>query len=293
MKPKVGFVGLGNIGEPMCRRLLENGYEVSIYDANPEAVSKLGDTAVEPAENLKAVASSAEVVLLSLPGSDVVEEAVLGERGLVEGLSSGKVLIDTSSSRPSSTRDLAEKLAESGVEMLDAPVSGGVLRAEEAKLAVMVGGREEVFERHREVLEAFGEKIFHVGDHGAGHLVKSLNNLLSATTLASAAEAVILAQKAGVAPETLLEVINAGNGRSYSKEVKFPNFILNRSFDDGFALGLMVKDLKIALETAAEIGHPMFSGSAISQLWQAAFTRGHGPEGHTSIYAFLENLSGE
>jgi 3-hydroxyisobutyrate dehydrogenase-like beta-hydroxyacid dehydrogenase len=293
MKPKVGFVGLGNIGEPMCRCLLENGYEVSIYDANPEAVSKLGDTAAEPAENLKVVASSAEVVLLSLPGSDVVEEAVLGERGLVEGLSSGKVLIDTSSSRPSSTRDLAEKLAESGVEMLDAPVSGGVLRAEEGKLAVMVGGREEVFERYREVLEAFGEKIFHVGDHGAGHLVKSLNNLLSATTLASAAEAVILAQKAGVAPETLLEVINAGNGRSYSTEVKFPNFILNRSFDDGFALGLMVKDLKIALETAAEMGHPMFSGSSISQLWQAASARGYGPEGHTSIYAFLENLSGE
>jgi 3-hydroxyisobutyrate dehydrogenase-like beta-hydroxyacid dehydrogenase len=293
MKPKVGFVGLGNIGEPMCRRLLENGYEVSIYDANPEAVSKLGDTAAEPAENLKVVASSAEVVLLSLPGSDVVEEAVLGERGLVEGLSSGKVLIDTSSSRPSSTRDLAEKLAESGVEMLDAPVSGGVLRAEEGKLAVMVGGREEVFERYREVLEAFGEKIFHVGDHGAGHLVKSLNNLLSATTLASAAEAVILAQKAGVAPETLLEVINAGNGRSYSTEVKFPKFILDRSFDDGFALGLMVKDLKIALETAAEMGHPMFSGSSISQLWQAAAARGYGLEGHTSIYAFLETLSGE
>jgi len=293
MKPKVGFVGLGNIGEPMCRRLLENGYGASIYDVNPEAVSKLGDTAAEPAENLKVVASSAEVVLLSLPGSDVMEEAVLGERGLVEGLSSGKVLIDTSSSRPSSTRDLAEKLAEFGVEMLDAPVSGGVLRAEEGKLAVMVGGREEVFERHREVLEAFGERIFHVGDHGAGHLVKFLNNLLSATTLASAAEAVILAEKAGVAPETLLEVINAGNGRSYSTEVKFPNFILNRSFDDGFALGLMVKDLKIALETAAEMGHPMFSGSAISQLWQAAFARGHGPEGHTSIYAFLETLSRE
>ena len=266
MKPKVGFVGLGNIGEPMCRSLLENGYEVSIYDANSEAVSRLDDTLAKSAQNLKALASSAEVVLLSLPGSDVVEEAVLGERGLVEGLSSGKALIDTSSSRPSSTRDLAEKLAESGVDMLDAPVSGGVLRADEGKLAVMVGGREEVFERHREVLEAFGEKIFHVGDHGAGHLVKSLNNLLSATTLASAAEAVILAQKAGVAPETLLEVINAGNGRSYSTEVKFPNFILNRSFDDGFALGLMAKDLKIALETAAEIGHPMFSGSAISQL---------------------------
>jgi 3-hydroxyisobutyrate dehydrogenase-like beta-hydroxyacid dehydrogenase len=292
MKPRIGFVGLGNIGFPMCRRLLESGYEVLAYDANPEAVSRLEDTPAEPADSLKALAA-ADVVLLSLPGSDVVEEVVLGEGGLAEGLSSGKVLIDTSSSRPSSTRDLAKKLAESGVEMLDAPVSGGVLRAEEGMLAVMVGGREEVFERWREVLESFGEKIFHVGDHGAGHLVKSLNNLLSATTLASAAEAVILAEKAGVAPEALLEVINAGNGRSYSTEVKFPKFILDRSFDDGFALGLMVKDLKIALESAAEIGHPMFSGSSISQLWQAAAARGYGLEGHTSIYAFLEILSGE
>jgi 3-hydroxyisobutyrate dehydrogenase-like beta-hydroxyacid dehydrogenase len=292
MKPRIGFVGLGNIGFPMCRRLLESGYEVLAYDANPEAVSRLEDTPAEPADSLKALAA-ADVVLLSLPGSDVVEEVVLGEGGLAEGLSPGKVLIDTSSSRPSSTRDLAKKLAESGVEMLDAPVSGGVLRAEEGMLAVMVGGREEVFERWREVLESFGEKIFHVGDHGAGHLVKSLNNLLSATTLASAAEAVILAEKAGVAPEALLEVINAGNGRSYSTEVKFPKFILDRSFDDGFALGLMVKDLKIALESAAEIGHPMFSGSSISQLWQAAAARGYGLEGHTSIYAFLEILSGE
>jgi 3-hydroxyisobutyrate dehydrogenase-like beta-hydroxyacid dehydrogenase len=292
MKPRIGFVGLGNIGFPMCRRLLESGYEVLAYDANPEAVSRLEDTPAEPADSLKALAA-ADVVLLSLPGSDVVEEVVLGEGGLAEGLSPGKVLIDTSSSRPSSTRDLAKKLAESGVEMLDAPVSGGVLRAEEGMLAVMVGGREEVFERWRELLESFGEKIFHVGDHGAGHLVKSLNNLLSATTLASAAEAVILAEKAGVAPEALLEVINAGNGRSYSTEVKFPKFILDRSFDDGFALGLMVKDLKIALETAAEMGHPMFSGSSISQLWQAAAARGYGLEGHTSIYAFLEILSGE
>ncbi len=290
---KIGFVGLGNMGEPICRRLLESGFEASIYDVNTEAVSNLGDTAAEPAENLKALAASADVVLLSLPDSDVVERAVLGNEGLAHGLSSGKVLIDTSSSRPSSTRTIAGKLAEAGIEMLDAPISGGVLRAEEGKLAVMVGGKREVFERCYEVFQAFGEKIFHVGDHGAGHLVKSLNNLLSATTLASAAEAVILASKAGIAPETLLEVLNAGNGRSYSTEVKFPRFILNRAFDDGFALDLMAKDLKLALETAAEIDHPMFSGSAIAQLWQAAAAQGYGPEGHTSIYAFLENLSGE
>jgi 3-hydroxyisobutyrate dehydrogenase-like beta-hydroxyacid dehydrogenase len=290
---KIGFVGLGNMGEPMCRCLVESGFEVSIYDVNPEAVSSLGDTAAEPAENLKALAAFADVVLLSLPDSDVVERVVLGDGRLADGLSSGKVLIDTSSSRPSSTRTIAKRLDGAGIEMLDAPVSGGVLRAEEGKLAVMIGGKREVFERCYEVFQAFGEKIFHVGDHGAGHLVKSLNNLLSATTLASAAEAIILADKAGIAPETLLEVLNAGNGRSYSTEVKFPRFILNRTFDDGFALDLMTKDLRLALETAAEMGHPMFSGSAITQLWQAAAARGYGPEGHTSIYAFLENLSGK
>src|SRR5215210_4960427 len=289
---KLGFVGLGNVGEPMCRHLLENGYDVSIYDANPRAVSKLEDTTAEFNENLESLAAGAEVVLLSLPDSAVVEEVVLGSGGLADGFSSGKVLIDTSSSRPSSTRDIAGRLGETGVEMLDAPVSGGVMLAEEGKLAVMVGGEREVFERCYEVFQAFGERIFHVGEHGAGHLVKSLNNLLSATTLASAAEAVILASKAGVAPETFLEVINAGNGRSYSTEIKFPRFILDRSFDDGFALDLMTKDLKIALETAAEIGHPMSSGSTIVQLWQAAAKGGYGPEGHTSIYAFLENLSG-
>jgi 3-hydroxyisobutyrate dehydrogenase-like beta-hydroxyacid dehydrogenase len=292
VKPKIGFVGLGNMGEPMCRLLLENGYDVLVYDVDPEAVSRLGDTPAEPALNLKTLASSTDVVLLSLPGSNVVEKVVLGKNGLAEGLSSGKVLIDTSSSRPSSTRTIAERLAEAGIEMLDAPISGGVLRAEEGKLAVMVGGKREVFDRCYEIFEAFGSQVFHVGDSGAGHLVKSLNNLLSATTLASVAEAVILAGKAGVAPETLLEVLNAGNGRSYSTEVKFPRYILNRAFDDGFALDLMVKDLKIALETAAEMGHPMFSGSTIAQLWQTAATQGYGPEGHTSIYAFLENLSG-
>jgi len=294
MKPRLGFVGLGNIGEPICRRLLDNGYEVSIHDVNPKAVAKLSDTQAQPAESLEALAASADVVFLSLPNSEVVEQVVLQDGGLGDGLSYGKVLIDTSSSQPASTRMVAERLAGSGVDMLDAPVSGGVLRAREGELSVMVGGEREVFERCHEVLRAFGSQVFYVGGHGAGHLVKSLNNLLSATTLASAAEAIILARKAGIAPETFLEVINAGNARSYSTEIKFPRFILDRSFDDGFALDLMVKDLKIALETAAEIGHPMFSGSTIAQLWQAAAAQGgYGSAGHTSIYAFLEGLTGE
>lgn len=289
MKPKLGLVGLGNIGEPVCRKLLEAGYEVLVHDANPEAAARLEDTAAEPADGLEALAAGADVVLLSLPNSGVVEEVVYGS--LLDGLSSGKTLVDTSSSKPASTRMISAKLAEIGVEMLDAPVSGGVLKAREGKLSVMVGGKREVFERCLPIFEAFGEKVFHVGASGTGHLLKALNNLLSATTLASACEAALLAERSGISPETFVEVINASNGRSYSTEVKFPAYVLDRSFDDGFALGLMDKDVGIALEAAAEMDHPMRVGSAVRSLWRDAAEAGYGPEGHTSIFAFLEEPS--
>src|SRR3712207_3442822 len=293
MKPRIGFVGIGNMGEPVCRHLLDKGYELLIYDADPEALVRLGDTPAEPAASPEALARGSAAVLLSLPNSDVVEEVVFGESGLKEGLSSGKALIDTSSSRPSSTRGISERLAAEGIDMLDAPVSGGILRAREGTLSVMVGGERAVYERYREILKSFGDRIFYVGDHGAGHLVKALNNLLSATTLASAAEAALLARRAGVAPDVFVEVINASNGRSYSTEVKFPRYILNRTFDDGFALRLMSKDLKIALEAAAEMEFPMPIGSVLAQIWELSVARGYGPENHTAIYAFLEDLLGE
>jgi 3-hydroxyisobutyrate dehydrogenase-like beta-hydroxyacid dehydrogenase len=293
VKLTLGFVGIGNIGEPVCRRLLDRGYELLIYDVNPEALAQLEDTTAEPAASPETLASRSDVVLLSLPNSDIVEEVVFGKGGLEDGLSAGDTLIDTSSSKPSSTRSIVKRLAAKGVDMLDAPVSGGVLRAREGALAVMVGGKREVYDRCREIFESFGDRIFYVGDHGTGHLVKALNNLLSATTLASAAEATLVAQRAGVAPDAFVEVINASNGRSYSTEVKFPRYIVNRTFDDGFALGLMSKDLKIALETAAEMEFPMPIGSALAQIWQIAVAHGYGPENHTAIYAFLEGLLGD
>ena len=292
MKPVLGLIGLGNIGEPICRHLIKEGYAVFVYDVDREAVAQLEDTTAEPTESPRALASVADVVLLSLPNSVVVEEIVLGEDGLAESLSPGKVVIDTSSSKPSSTRTISGRLAEAGIDMLDAPVSGGVMKARKGTLAVMVGGRREVFERCLPILQAFGGEIFFVGDHGTGHLAKSLNNLLSATTLASAAEAVILAERAGLSPDLFVEVINASNGRSYSTEVKFPKYILNRSFEDGFATALMSKDLKIALEAAAEMDVPMLIGSTVAQVWQAAVAQGNGARSHTEIYAFLENMTG-
>ncbi|MDP9474778.1 MAG: NAD(P)-dependent oxidoreductase [Actinomycetota bacterium] len=277
----------------MCRCLVDRGYDVFVHDKNSEALEQFRGMRAKPVSSVAEVARVADVVILSLPNSAVVEGVVFGEGGLEEELSDGKVLIDTSSSRPSSTRRIAAHLAEKGVRMLDAPVSGGVLRAKEGTLAVMVGGEKEVLDRCSEILGAFGEQVFYVGAQGNGHLVKALNNLLSATTLASAAEAVLLGAKAGVEPEKLIEVVNASSGRSASTEVKFPRYVLNRAFDDGFGIGLMNKDMKIALETAEEFGFPMLIGSTSGQVWQTAVAQGFGSEGHTAIYAFLERLVGQ
>ncbi len=274
----------------MCRRLLEDGYTVWVYDANPEAMGRFEDTPARTASSLTDLASETEVVLLSLPNSDIVDEVVLGEGGLISGLSSGQAVLDLSSSKPLRTRHLAEKLAGRGVRMLDAPVSGGVPRAREGTLTIMVGGEEEVLEEHRGLLECFGERIFHMGDHGAGHLAKALNNLLSATTLVSASEAVLLGLEAGLDAETLIEVVNASTGRSNSTEVKFPRYILNRAFDAGFTTEFYNKDVATALETAAEYGFPMPVGSTIAGIWQEAVEEGWGPEDHTAIYAFLEEV---
>jgi 3-hydroxyisobutyrate dehydrogenase len=292
MKPKIGFIGVGNIGAPMCRHLLDGGYEVFIYDVNPRALDQFLDTSAGRASSPVELARLADAVILSLPNSAVVERVVLGESGLEAGFSAGKALIDTSSSRPSSTRRIAARLAEGGVHMLDAPVSGGVLRAREGTLTILVGGEREVFERYREVLGTFGESMFYTGDSGAGHLTKAINNLMSATTLASAAEAVLLGVRAGLDAEALIGVVNASSGRSGSTEVKFPRYILNRSFDDGFGIALMNKDVKIALDTAAELEQPMLIGSMVGQIWQMAVAQGFGSESHTAIYAFLEELCG-
>lgn len=290
VNPKLGFVGLGNIGSPLCERLIARGYDLQVYDVNTQAMERFRETSAGLAPSLTELAGSVDVVILSLPDSAIVEKVVLGEGGLAEGLAAGKVLIDLSSSRPSSTQRIAEFLNEKSVYMLDAPVSGGVLRARKGELAIMVGGDKEVFDRHREILRSFGDQIFHVGAQGTGHLAKALNNLLSATTLASAAEAILLGARVGLDPEKLIEVINASSGRSNSTEVKFPSYILNHAFDDGFAISLMNKDVKIALDAASDIEQPMFIGSMVAQVWQAAADE-YGERGHTEIYTFLENLS--
>jgi 3-hydroxyisobutyrate dehydrogenase len=286
----VGFVGLGNMGNPMCGRLLERGARVRAYDADAGVLERMRAAGADRAGSPAEAASGVEAVLLSLPNSEVVEEVVLGRNGLVERLSPGATVIDMSSSRPSSTRYLAAELARRGASMLDAPVSGGVARARSGELAVMVGGERELYERYLPLLRVMGERVFHVGAIGARHLAKALNNLLSATTLASAAEAVLLGERLGLDPEALIEVVNVSTGRSNSTEVKFPRYILNRAFDAGFSTELYDKDVRTALETAAEESFPIPVGEAVGEVWRRAVEAGYGPEAHTRRYSFVEEM---
>ena len=286
----VGFVGLGNIGNPMCARLLESGLKVRAYDEDPGALQRMCTAGAEHAGSPAEAALWADAVLLSLPNSNAVEDVVLGERGLVERLEDGATVIDMSSSRPSSTLRLATELDRRGASMLDAPVSGGVSRARSGELTVMVGGERALYERYLPLLEKMGDKVFHVGGPGTGHLAKALNNLLSATTLASATEAVLLGERAGLRPEALIEVVNASTGRSNSTEVKFPYYILNGAFDAGFSTELYDKDVSLALEAAAEEGFPMPVGEAVGEIWHQAVEAGYGPADHTRLYSFVEEL---
>lgn len=285
----VGFVGLGNMGSPMAGRLAEAGYTVRGYDADPtvsRAFAKTTGRAIA-VDGAAEVADQAAVVILMLPGSAVVR-SVLFDDGLLDRLAPGTLLVDMSSSEPIQTRDLAAAAGERGVPMVDAPVSGGVRGARQGSLTIMTGGAPEAVESLRGLLEVMGGKILHVGPVGAGHALKALNNLLSATHLLVSSEAMVVGQEFGLDPSVMLEAINGSSGRSGSTEVKWPKFMLERSFDSGFGLRLMLKDMRIAVELADATGWPSRLGRAAVELWARAADQLPPDADHTEILRWLE-----
>ncbi|MGF4041828.1 NAD(P)-dependent oxidoreductase [Paenarthrobacter nitroguajacolicus] len=240
------FVGLGNMGRPMAINY-SPGRELFVYDTNPvvaaEVAAATNGTALPDLENIP---SHVGTVILMLPNSRIIESVLRTSPGLLKRLTPGTLIIDMSSSEPESTAALAAEAAALGIDYVDAPVSGGVAKALTGKLAIMVGGDSTAVERAKRHLRNLGESITHVGPPGTGHAAKALNNLLSATNLAAAAEILTVAATAGIAPEKMLEVINGSTGRSQASEFKYPRHILTGSFDSGFAMDLMLKDLKIA-----------------------------------------------
>lgn len=281
-KPRLGFIGLGNMGTPMSRRLVEAGYAVTGTDlapANRERLAQAGGTAVETAVEVAAVS---DVLILMLPNSDVVE-AVLLDGGVGAALPAAALIVDMSSSEPLRTRALAEKLAANGpARLVDAPVSGGVGGAEKGTLTIMAGGEADTVADLAEVLSVLG-RVRHTGPVGSGHALKALNNLLSATHLLATSEAMVAGQEFGLDPHTMLEVFNASSGRSGSTENKWPNFVLPGGYDSGFGLGLMLKDMKIATQLAAAIDRPSRLGNHAVELWTAASAELSPGADHTEI----------
>ncbi|HEY1283192.1 MAG TPA: NAD(P)-dependent oxidoreductase [Steroidobacteraceae bacterium] len=288
---RVGFVGLGNMGAPMARLIAKAGYQVLAADASAQAVERFAaSTPCERADSLKSLGSSCRVVITMLPDGKVVREVLLETNGVVAGLAPGSVVIDMSSASPVGTRELATELAQRGIPLVDAPVSGGVKKAVDGTLAIMVGGESEPVARVRPLLEVMG-KVFPTGASGSGHAMKSLNNFLSAANLAVAAEAVIAGQRFGLDPANMIAILNASTGRNTGTDSKYPNNVLPRTFNSGFALGLMAKDLRLALEVARSSEAPAGLLEACARIWEQAERQLGGKADNTEVVKYLESLA--
>jgi 3-hydroxyisobutyrate dehydrogenase len=289
-KERIGFVGLGNMGVPMARRLVKAGYELVVMDAIPDAVERfVADSKCERATSPQSLGEQCSVVITMLPNGYIVRDVLLGANGIVPHLKSGSVCVDMSSSSPVGTRELSADLAKQGVPLVDAPVSGGVKKAADGTLAIMVGGEPEPIARVKPILEVMG-KVFTTGASGTGHAMKALNNFLSAANLAVTAEAVIAGERFGLDPATMIAILNASTGRNTGTDSKFPNNVLPRTFDSGFAIGLMAKDLRLALEVARSGGAPANLLEATAQMWAAAEQHLGGKADNTEVVKYLESL---
>ncbi len=291
---KIGFVGTGVMGNRMCANFVKAGYPVWIFDVNPASYQNLTELGATAKETAAQVAETADVVLASPPNSRIVEAVMFGENGLFEGFTtgSGKVFIDLSSSEATSSKMISEKLKEIGVEMLDAPVSGGKEGAEAGTLSIMVGGPKEVFEANQDILSVVGNKIRYIGEAGSGDVMKAVNQILFTMNNVAAAEAFTLGTKAGVDPAVIAEVINSGSGQSYATTKKMINFTFKRNFTPGFTVDLMVKDANIALNLAKDLGIELPVASAAHAEMTEAQKKDLGKKDCTAVINVLEEKAG-
>ncbi|MDF3216919.1 NAD(P)-dependent oxidoreductase [Mesorhizobium sp. M7A.F.Ca.CA.001.09.2.1] len=266
---KLGFAGIGRMGTPMVKRLIAAGYTVSVYDTNDAVVSALTREGAGRAKTPAELMGLSDVILLSLPTPEIVHAVALGSNGLVSG-KGATIVIDLSTTGPRTERQMAEGLRAAGITTVDCPVSGGVGGAEKGTLAMMVACDVSTMETVRPILETLGKPI-HVGaEPGMGQMMKVINNLMSVTALSIASEALVLATKAGLDPDILIDVVNSGSGSSNATMTKIPKFVLTRSFDFGFSIGLSAKDIRLCLEESDALGVPMIVGAAVRQLLTVA-----------------------
>jgi 3-hydroxyisobutyrate dehydrogenase-like beta-hydroxyacid dehydrogenase len=291
MPEHLGFIGVGRMGGPLAGRLLDAGYRLTLYDTNTDAMKPLAARGAEVAHSVREVAAAVETVLVSLPTPDIVRAVALGEGGIADGLRA-KTFVDLSTTGPRVIAEVADGLGKRGIATVDSPVSGGVGGAQKGTLAVMAACPHALFERLEPVLKVFG-KVFYIGARpGMGQTMKLANNLMSAAAMAISCEAIVMGVKAGLDPQVMVDVINAGSGRNTATQDKFPKAILPRTFDYGFATGLMYKDVRLCLEEAEALQVPMWVGSAVRQLWQFANAANGPASDFTNIIRCIEDWAG-
>lgn len=292
MSDTLGFVGLGAMGARMAAHLLDAGRKVYVCDPSIEAAGAAVMRGAVRCETPRSVADHADIVLVCVPTPEIVEQVVLGADGL-RGGERVRVVVDHSTTGPAMARRIAKALAQQGIDALDAPLAGGVAGAQAGTLSVMVGGRRAAFERCEPVFRTFGRKVVHVGaEPGMGQALKLTNNMIVGTTLVATCEAMLFAIKCGVDAQLLLDVLNASTARSYTSEAIVPQAVLARSFDFGFRMDLMRKDLRLFLAESEAVGTPTFAASIAKQFFDRAVAAGQGGADMTRVAEELEALAG-
>ena len=287
---RVGFIGLGIMGKPMAKNLLKAGYDLFVADLNQEAVAELAAAGAQTAANGAGVAEACQVVITMVPNSPHVRAAVLGENGVAQGAKPGTVLIDMSSIDPTESKAIGAELAKKGIEMLDAPVSGGEPKAIDGTISVMVGGKRELFDRYYDLLMAMAGSVVYVGELGSGNVAKLANQIVVAVNIAAVAEALTFVKKAGTDPELVYQAIRGGLAGSTVMDAKAP-MMLAGNFKPGFRVELHIKDLTNALNAAHAISAPVPLSGQLMEIMQSVKADGCDKEDHSSIVRFYEKLS--
>jgi 3-hydroxyisobutyrate dehydrogenase len=289
MPARIGIFGAGNMGGRIGRRVLDAGESIVAHDRDADRLQASG---IPPTDTLAGLVDAVDVILLSLPDSSVIEPVVLGDDGIAAHCRAGQVVVDLSTAAPQSTVAIHGRLAEEGVEFLDAGISGGAKAADEGTLTLMVGGSEEALDRVRPVLDHFASKVFHMGAPGAGHVAKLLNNFLNGVALAATSEVMVAARKSGLDLERFLDVLNNSSGVNFATLNRFPSIIRGDYLEGGLTGELMAKDLRLYLDHVARIGAPTFSGPACLATFEVANAAGYGDLISNRVVDALGDLAG-
>ena len=287
---KLGFIGLGIMGKPMCGHLLAAGYKVCIYDLSPEPVAELSSQGASACTCSSEIAKESDIIFIMVPDTPDVEAVLFGQDGLAEELKPGSIVVDMSSISPIETKEFALKLDALGIKMLDAPVSGGQVGAEQATLSIMVGGQPDVFEQIKPYFELMGKNIVHIGSNGDGQTCKVANQIVVALTIEAVSEALLFASKAGADPRKVREALLGGFAQSRILDLHGER-IIGRNFDPGFRIKLHQKDLNLALQAARNLGLSLPNTATAQELFNAVASRDGSDLDHSAMVLALEVLA--